>query len=174
MTKRAINKCVASFVEDYDQVSVVTKRVIREHVAKSTGIDMQKASVWRPYFSKCVNAYTDPAYPSDAHLCSAALEFVRSRRSSSNVDVTYLAVLDHVEEKLDIVLSERARELVEAMILGRQRAVINLPTGEVPEFSDIPDEVECRFDDDGRLFWLDDVDAASDPAADAFIKAMDI
>jgi len=171
MTKRAINKCVASFVEDYDSV---TKRVIREHVAKSTGIDMEKASVWRPYFNKCVDIDTDPAYPSDAHLCSAALEFVRSWRSSSNVDVPYLAVLDHVEEKLDIVLSERARELVEALILGRQRAVINLPTGEVPEFSDIPDEVEFRFDDDGRLFWLDDVDAASDPAADTFIKAMDM
>ena len=168
MTKRAILKCVASFVEDYD---IVTRRVIREHVAKSTRIDMEKASVWRPYFNKCVDIDTDPAYPSDAHLCSAALEFVRSRGSSSDV----LAVLDHVEEKLDIALPERARELVEALILGRQRAVIDLPTREVPEFSDIPDEVEFRFDEDGRLFWLeDDVDAASDPAVDTFIKAMDM
>ena len=135
MTKRAISKCVASFLEVNEEF---TKRALRAHVAQSTGVDiLQHASVWRPFFTKCVRAYTDP--PSNADLRSVAMHFVRTRRSSSNYHSILQDLHEFIEEKMDIALSETARDFVTAEATLQLRSDIDLPAGKVPDF-DIMEE----------------------------------
>ena len=163
MIKSAISKCVASFLEEI--VAPTTKGALRAHVAKSTGIDiLQKGNVWRPFFTKCVHAYTNPNPPSDEELCSVAMLFVTRSRSKYHDQEVLQLVHEHVEQELDQVLTESARDVVTAEVTLQLRSDINLPEGEVPEFHDLPDEV-CPEDDDHA--------AASDPAVDTFIKHLD-
>ena len=140
MTQKAISKCFESFLEDNPEAS---RKEVRAHVAKTTGIELKKKSDWRSFFDKCVQAFVDP--PSDEQLCSVAQKFV-----DSFDDITARDVYEYIEAELDIVLLKPTRKLVKRYAEDKLAELqeLQLPAGEVPEFPEqqVVEEWEMELD----------------------------